>query len=153
MYKEPYVMIPGISELAHLQSFYDSVANEIRTVDEEQNICVEPVTWINGFPTGLQHSPGGNSYSNKSMLCFHYYSPPIVDMDIFLYARKLDMKRLEMGGILTEFFALTDQAERDMVILDKCDSMFLSWFAWDYRDSMIVWILKRTYAQRVAGFK
>lgn len=64
------------------------------------------------------------------------------------------MTRLGIGGLLTEFWGVTDQTLVDMVILDKCDRMFLSWFAWEYRyDILVVWALKRTYAQRVAGVK
>lgn len=64
------------------------------------------MTWLNALPSGYSKPPGGKQYANRSILCFHYYSPPTYGIDIFMSARRLDMKRLKVGGLLTEFMAV-----------------------------------------------
>lgn len=61
---------------------------------------------MNAIPTGYSHAPGGKQFADRSVFCFHYYSPPTYGMEIFMAARKLDMKRLGVGGLLTEFMAV-----------------------------------------------
>lgn len=78
----------------------------MRKVDPDINICFEPVTWLNEFPTGFTSAPGGRRYSNSSIFCYHYYDPPSLNLDGFMKARLRDMKRLNVGGILSEFFIL-----------------------------------------------
>ncbi len=78
----------------NLKQFNDEIALAIREVDPQQNIGFEPVTWLNGIPAGYSRPPGGKQYADRSVLCFHYYSPPTYGMDIFLGARRVDMKRL-----------------------------------------------------------
>lgn len=81
LYVNPLVMTPGFTEKAHFQAAYDRLSIEIRSVDPEHNICFEPVTWINNFPSGFTHAPGGHRFSNSSMLCYHYYNPPTLNLD------------------------------------------------------------------------
>ena len=49
LYEDPLVMVPGLSEKAHLQRAYDFLSTQIRKVDPDHNICFEPVTWLNNF--------------------------------------------------------------------------------------------------------
>jgi hypothetical protein len=37
--------------------------------------------------------------------------------------------------------------------MNRCDNLSISWFAYDYRIDLKPWIIKRTYAQKIAGTK
>lgn len=39
LYEDPLVMVPGLSEQAHLQDAYDKLSVQIRSVDPDHNIC------------------------------------------------------------------------------------------------------------------
>jgi len=56
-------------------------------------------------PEGFQHTPGGSVYSNRSVLAYHWYSPPQFEKDIPIYftTRMEDARRLSSGAMLTEF--------------------------------------------------
>lgn len=49
-------------------------------------IFFEGVTW-DDFGVGFEEVPGGNDYVNKSVLSFHFYVPPDIDLDSFFNAR------------------------------------------------------------------
>jgi endoglycosylceramidase len=103
MYENPAVMAPGLSEFFHLQEAFTFIANEIRKIDPDHNICYEPVTWLNTFPAGFLHPPGGKRFANTSIFCYHYYNPPSINLKQFMKARMRDVKRLGGAGILSEF--------------------------------------------------
>jgi hypothetical protein len=69
-------------------------------------------------------------------------------------ARMLDMKRLGVGGLLTEFFA-TDEEKllqgESKEMLRRCDKKNIGWFAWQYRHDLNYEMLSRVYTQRVGG--
>ena len=94
-------MAPGLSELFNLQRVYDHLSLEIKSVDPDQNICFEPVTWLNGFRSGFTHPPGGRQFENSSILCYHHYSPPCLNLEDCFNARIKDIKRLNVGGLLS----------------------------------------------------
>ena len=70
-------------------------------------------------------------------------------------ARKLDMKRLGVGGLITEFMAVpgtpNDDQDNHPEILDQCDKHHVGWFAWRYHSWLNTDMIIRTYAQRVGG--
>lgn len=70
-------------------------------------------------------------------------------------ARKLDMKRLGVGGLLTEFMAVPgtpgDPQDYYPKILDKCDKYHIGWFAYLYHPLLNVDMVTRVYAQRIGG--
>lgn len=105
-YLNPLVMIPGLSELIHMQEAYDIISHNIREVDPEHNICFEPVTWSNFLRAGFTHPPGGHKHRNTSVFCYHYYNPPTFNLPKFMKARMKDIKRLKVGGILSEFYVI-----------------------------------------------
>jgi hypothetical protein len=104
MYENPLIMVPELSEQFHLQEAYNRLAAEIRSVDPGQNICYEPVTWLNNFQSGFTHPPQGKRFANSSMFCYHYYNPPTLHLNSFMKARMRDVVRLGGAGILTEFY-------------------------------------------------
>jgi endoglycosylceramidase len=69
-----------MAEKIYLQAFYDKLSSTIRIYDSGHPICLEPVTWNNTVPVGFSHSPGGNRFKDKSILCYHFYMPPSVNL-------------------------------------------------------------------------
>ena len=74
----------------------------IREVDNETNICFEPITFDFAFGTGFTHAPGGNKYTNRSILCYHFESPPVKSLKT-MDAKLRDMKRLGIPVLMSEF--------------------------------------------------
>lgn len=154
LYENPLVMVPGLSEKFHLQHAYDYLSQEIRSVDPEQNICFEPVTWLNNFESGFIHPPGGFKYSNSSIFCYHYYNPPTFVPEKFMKARLKDVKKLKSAGILSEFYIINKEGEKNVEIMDLCDQYSHSWFGWLYNPSPSDYIIPqiiRTFSHRVSG--
>ena len=112
-YKNPLVMVPTLSEKIHLQKAYDRLATRIRSIDPTRVIGFEPVTWLQQFPSGFSHPPGGMHYASKSIFCYHYYQSNVLNKDgfsaqRFLETRHKDTIRLGTAGMLSEFFITTD---------------------------------------------
>lgn len=49
----------------------------IRAVDDSTLIFFAGVTW-DDFGVGMDHPPGGSDYADRSVLAYHYYTPPQV---------------------------------------------------------------------------
>jgi endoglycosylceramidase len=108
-WKNPAVIVPSVAEMVHLQRFYDRISTAIRKVDKSHPICFEPVTWDNTVPVGFTHPPGGKRYQNESILCYHFYMPPSINLKA-IKARVNDAKRLGISSILSEFWYKSDNA-------------------------------------------
>ena len=128
----PLVMVPGLSEIINMQHAYDVIAEGIKEVDSKHSLCFEPVTWLNYFRAGFSHPPGGRQYSNQSIFCYHYYNPPTFNLKKFMHARMKDVKRLNTGGLLSEFYVIDAEGEKNIEMLDECDDNLQSWFGWIY---------------------
>lgn len=53
----------------------DRISTAVRAVDDSRLIFFAGVTWGNVGP-GFTAPPGGMEFANRSVLAFHYYSPP-----------------------------------------------------------------------------
>jgi len=145
---------------------YDYINSVLRKADDRHLIFFEPVTW-DDFYVGFEHVPGGNDYRNRSVLSYHYYTPPDIDVEIAFMARMRDIKRLGCGGFLTEFNG-HGQVDDDLVF--HLDTNFQSWMTWEFKAfiPMTGWTygfyngngtlnlpfvraLSRTYARAIAG--
>jgi hypothetical protein len=162
-----------------MQHAYDIISSAIREVDPSHSICFEPVTYLNNFKAGFSHPPGGRKYSNFSIFCYHYYSPPTLNLKRFMKARMKDISKLQTGGLLSEFYVIDKEGEKNIEMMNQCDANLQSWFGWIYDirkgknvakefqsqddlhsilyhsngtvKSELVKGITRTYAQRVAG--
>jgi hypothetical protein len=47
-------------------------------------------------------------------------------------ARQGDIKRLKTGGLLSEFYVINAQGEKNIPMMDECDANLQSWFGWIY---------------------
>ena len=135
------------------------------------------MTYSSSIPVGFTTSPGGEAYRNRSALSYHYYSPPAIGLEGNFKTRNSDIKRLQIGGMLTEFFVTIGKRQEKINVLKTCDKYKQSWIGWSYKPfvedgecsqdtclgngfynkdgSVIqdrVHDLARSYAQKVAGF-
>lgn len=170
--RHPKQIIPGVADKKLLQPFYEAAAEKIRTVDNTHVIFFEGVTW-DWFSVGFTEVPGGPTWSNLSALSYHFYVPPDFSLDVQFTARKDDMKRLQCGGMLTEFSLGNCHGCGSAVpssVMDQCDAYAQSWLGWEYKPYQgfrtghtTIWnsngtlneevanTLTRTYARVVAG--
>ncbi|KAL4499285.1 hypothetical protein ABPG72_006871 [Tetrahymena utriculariae] len=159
IFKKPLLLVPGVADKKFLQDVYERVASEIRKYDEDHIIFFEPVPWINPFSVGFIQPPGGEKYSEKSVLAYHYYSPPDFGMESFFKQRVKDIQKLNVGGFLTEFY-VTDGPQQDIPkTMDMCDKYHQSWLdsngGFYYNKGTVVYQavhnVARTYATAIAG--
>lgn len=165
--------IPGLTELTNLQSFYNLLSNTIRPIDPVTPIAFEPVTWSGSVNSGFTQPPGGAQYANKSILSYHYYNPPTSNFSSYINARLADMKRLKVGGILSEFYVIRSQGVQNIPVMDYCDKNLQGWLGWIYKpfdgfnglpasnssffkpdgtpNTTAISVIVRTYAPIVAG--
>ena len=105
IYADPLLMVPGIADRYNLGPAYEVLARAIRQHDQTHCIFFEGVTW-DDFGVGFQGVPGGEEYQNRSVLSYHFYTPPggpDLSLDQSFGARRKDMERLRCGGMMTEF--------------------------------------------------
>ena len=133
MYSLPFVMIPHLSESINLQRVYDKLSEAIRKMDQKNAICFEPVTWLNTVSAGFKHPPGGHRHANKSILCYHYYSPPTIEMNSFFETRMRDQERLNVGGIMSEMYVMGGEGVKNEAAMDLMDKYQQSWLGWIYK--------------------
>lgn len=176
----PWLLIPGWADFYNLQPFYQRVAKRIREVDEEHIIFFgnSPLEiWPSSV--GFTEPVGGDVYANRSALSYHYYTPPNYGMDNHFEHRMHDVKRLRVGGFLSEFnlnavvgdvVLFNGTAEEMTATMDKCDEHIQSWTGWQYKPfvqqtgyGFSVWFpngtknekvykaVSRVYAQAISG--
>jgi endoglycosylceramidase len=173
IYEDPTLMVPGVADYLNLAPFYNHLNTAIRSVDSHHLIFFESVTW-DDFITGFTEPPGGNEYCNRSVLSYHIYVPPNIAVPQAFETRMHEVKRLKVGGFLTEFdasgFSDSDTARRFFEVLDLADRYLQSWMGWEFKafapmtgwtygyyyqngslKEPLVRALARTYAQAVAG--
>lgn len=47
-------------------------------------------------------------------------------------ARMKDMNKLQTGGLLSEFYTINAEGEKNIAMMDECDANLQSWFGWIY---------------------
>ncbi len=180
-YKNPLLLLPGISGNKNLMPFYNKISNSIRQVDNNTLIFYEPITWGMLFNqkyinNGFNSVPGGNSYKNKSVYSYHYYCGSFLQnvyknkyrkliCDNFLEKNLFDSvtkftKRVGGSSFLTEFGACPDNNISECNnILSNLDNKFISWTDYTYGQSnnldfSNIWTnsYSRTYPQSISGY-
>jgi endoglycosylceramidase len=94
-------------------------------------IFFEPVTW-DDFGVGFDSVPGGEDYSNRSVLSYHYYEPPDIGLFEAFTVRSEDMDKLHCGGFLTEF-DMTGDMDDVIATMDVADLFLQSWTGWQFK--------------------
>jgi endoglycosylceramidase len=152
VYRNLKLLYPKYADLHNLQPFYDYLATQIRQIDEETLIFFEQNLVDNGLldQTGFTHVPGGDQYSNRSVLSYHIYCgftnrtgdpgswtivcDGVQDL-IYEFAMK-EVRRLGAGGFMTEFGALDDLPngiDNIVNLLNMADTFQQSWSWWQYK--------------------
>lgn len=132
IYSDPLLLVPGVADKKNLGPVYDVLSKAIREHDQQHCIFFEGVTW-DDFGVGFRNVPGGELYRNRSVLSYHYYSPPSLGLVANFEARKRDMKRLQCGGMLTEFYTSAGKIEDMFETMTVADKYQQSWIGWDYK--------------------
>jgi len=180
IYSNPSLLLPGVAGSINLQPMYDTISSAIRSVDEAHLIFYEPVTWgmiFNGTVSGsgFSHVPGGDTYTRKSVLSFHYYcwwydstgAFDRVTCDAMFGPKVFDQCRedvSQLGGsyMLTEWGQGCDPTTPEgslecNAVMDLADSHLTSWIDWYWGEHLegsgfdatdeAVAVFSRTYAQ------
>lgn len=163
VFADPSLIIPTVADRKNLQPLYDMVSGVVRAVDAQHPLLFAGVTW-DDTGVGFDHVPGGDGYRNKSVLAYHFYIPPQIELQTTMRIRAADMARLGCGGMMTEFNC------GSVPEMEAADQFLQSWIGWEYKRfvpltgfSDCLWLsngtvnavnaraLARTYARAVAG--
>lgn len=135
IFGSPHLLLPGRAAEENLAPFYEVIATAIRRVDPDALIAFAPVTYAD-FGPGFSKVPMGPAYANKSMLAYHFYSPPDILPGEQMAVMKQAAQNLSSGLFLTEFAItnLTDNAKSDTELtLNDADKYLQSWAGWGYK--------------------
>ncbi|KAL0487854.1 endoglycoceramidase EGCSE [Acrasis kona] len=165
----PTLWLPGVADKENLAPVYEVLSAAIRKADPEALIFFESTTWSD-FRVGFDQVPGGDQYRNRSVLSYHYYTPPQFSVHQLWVARMNDLKRLKCGGMLTEFDISPDRMDNFVEIFSSSTHFKQSWIGWEYKpyvritgfgrsvfnddgtiNQPLVKMVSQTWAQSVAG--
>ena len=177
-YNNSELIEPGIADKENLQPFYDKIAKLIYGNDSNRLIFFESANYyLDNIVTqvGFNHVPGGQIYSNKSVLSFHFYDNPTTENDYF-YNRSKKGIELNSTSFMTEFNIDVTQYNQMSITMDYADKYLMSWIGWEYKPFAgsllngtctgcgygifdingniqipVVKAISRTYPQKVAG--
>ena len=157
VFYRPDLFLPFVANNYNLLPMYDKVSAAIRKVDPNTLIFFEPITW-SAFGTKFKRVPGGEQFQNSSIVSYHYYIPPCTLQEAFFPDMMKDMKRMNAGGMITEWDAIHNTTANmvDMVKTMKYANMYKqSWCAWAYdgwlKSYPMSKLLSQTYVRKVAG--
>eukprot|EP00392_Amoebophrya_sp_AT5.2_P001498 g1500.t1 len=135
IYTNPMLAIPRFADAWRLQPAYDKVAKSIREADPEGLIYFAGVTWADMHDhveySGFSHAPGGEEFKNRSVMAYHYYTPPQGENTSAGYYHNWvvpNAERLGTGQMLTEFDRATP--EQDFA---NFENFGLSWAWWEWK--------------------
>jgi hypothetical protein len=107
VFSNPLLFLPGVADKRNLAPFYEKLQAAVRSVDRERILFFETITFDN-FRCGLKTVPGGKEWQNKTVLSYHYYTPPNFSTRQTFAERIRESRRLGCGSMLTEFFVSTE---------------------------------------------
>lgn len=132
IYADPLLIVPKVADRMNLGPVYEVLSKAIRKHDDKHCIFFEGVTW-DDFGVGFNSVPGGDEYRNRSVLSYHYYIPPSIEVIENFEVRKADLERLQCGGMLTEFHTTVGEIETMFETMNTADIYLQSWIGWDYK--------------------
>ncbi|EDO44690.1 predicted protein [Nematostella vectensis] len=135
IYSDPLLMVPKMADRMNLAPAYEVLAKAIRSHDDQKCAFFEPVTW-DDYGVGFESVPGGEKYKNRSVLSYHYYhlpDGPSGPVELNFKVRDNDLKRLQCGGMLTEFQASSGDLQSCLKTMATADQYLQSWMGWIYK--------------------
>jgi len=149
IFHQPRLLEPKEADRKNLQPLYDRLNSVIRSNDPDRIIMFEPAVIISQFfESGLHHSPGGETFNNRSILSYHVYcadfnstgpkSRAVCDAldEEAMLVRMKDLGRLKCGGFLSEFGAMSNDtsAEEEITyVTSLADEYIQSWTYWQFK--------------------
>lgn len=134
-YHNPFRLLPWLAN-KELQKAYDIVVQRIREVDENRLVLFPAIVWsdlhLHERDNGFDHPPGGDEYANRSLLSFHYYTPPQARGSAKSFVENVQIpnaQRLQTGIFLTETWG-SDWEE----IAPFAEQHGISWNYWEWKD-------------------
>lgn len=157
-FKHPSLLLPGVADRVNLVGFYDKLQNIVRSIDQDHILFIETITF-DDITCGFVTVPGGHSFRNRTVLSYHYYSPPNLGPKQAFSERVKESKKLGCGAMLTEFFVanpskrakgstigkhlqkedLSDDLKKNIIhdrvdeVLAAADDHVQSWIGWEYK--------------------
>ncbi|KAG6551438.1 hypothetical protein Mapa_007084 [Marchantia paleacea] len=95
IFRDPLLLLPGVADSRNLARFYENLQAAVRSVDPEKLLFFETITFDN-FWCGLKTVPGGQQWQNKTVLSYHYYTPPNFSVNQAFSERLKESKRLRV---------------------------------------------------------
>eukprot|EP00928_Gymnodinium_smaydae_P021560 TRINITY_DN18432_c0_g1_i1.p1 TRINITY_DN18432_c0_g1~~TRINITY_DN18432_c0_g1_i1.p1 ORF type:complete len:551 (+),score=94.55 TRINITY_DN18432_c0_g1_i1:165-1817(+) len=137
-YHNPLRLLPKFANKL-LQGAYDIVARHIREIDEDRLIFFPGVPWSDlhdhEVDDGFTHAPGGDEYSNRSVLTFHYYIPPQVNNSERTYVDIMlkNAQRLKTGLFMSESFGVAYDGLPWEQVAPVVENVGVSWSYWEWK--------------------
>ena len=149
IYGIPELLYPPEVSARFLMPLYQRLHKTIREVDDTHIIIFEPpVMALQFFESGFEEGPGGPAYNDRQLYAFHCYCSDIngttvgnrdicdeLDTQTFVL-RQLDMDKMNLGGIMTEFGAVSNVSSAMVevsTIADLADAHLISWAYWQFK--------------------
>ena len=126
IYEDSLLLLPKYADKKYLQPFYDKIYNNISNNLNNKLLFFESITW-DIYGVGFEHSPCLNKKSS-CVLSYHCYFPPALSVKQLFDVRINDIKRLNVGGFLTEMGEINI-----LDVLSYSDYYFQSWTVWQYK--------------------
>jgi endoglycosylceramidase len=132
-------------ETEYLPAMYNRVIAEIRTVDEETPVWVEPsaASFNVGSPTSLS---GVEDPADSLVFSFHNYAG---DNRAVIQNAVDAVDRLEMPGVQTEFS--TGNSRAVWVMVNELEARRMGWAYWPYDESTKGWMSPAEYPPDFIG--
>jgi len=132
-YHHPTIMLPWPSptnaDRVNLQPTYDRVNAAVRAVDEETLLFIAGVTW-GDLGSGFTAAPGGSSYSNRTVMTYHYYKPPQFTAAEQVNSHTREAQRLQTAALMSETEAIWSPYGN---ITEACDDALQGWVDWGWK--------------------
>jgi len=148
-YTHPEYIIPQKADVINLMPMYQNLHTVIRELDDEHIIFFEPTVSDLVIECGFHDGPGGPSYNDRQVYSYHVYCAPdnvtgdplsenecAVINDLYFFSRTHDMRRMGVGGMMTEFGAMEGNViglENLNYILGITDSLIQGWGYWQFK--------------------
>jgi endoglycosylceramidase len=138
MYHDPTLMVPWPSptnaDRVNLQPTYDKINAAVRAIDEEVLLFIAGVTW-GDFGSGFTAAPGGEAYSNRTVLTYHFYEPPQTNAAEQVDSHMLEARRLGTAGMMSESEAISGNYHKQdrQNITDACDAHLQGYADWEWK--------------------
>eukprot|EP00271_Cylindrocystis_brebissonii_P013067 TRINITY_DN32630_c0_g1_i1.p1 TRINITY_DN32630_c0_g1~~TRINITY_DN32630_c0_g1_i1.p1 ORF type:complete len:709 (+),score=41.06 TRINITY_DN32630_c0_g1_i1:143-2269(+) len=116
-FADPTLLLPGIADAKTLLPFYDRLQAAIWKEDQSHMLFFASIVF-DFFRCGFTRVPGGEQFTNMSVLAYHYYRPPNLGVHAHFLERMHARAKIGCGAFLTEF-SLPSQSSSKVFVTGK----------------------------------